>query len=482
VTVPELRIETRVDLEPRAQGEYVLYWMTVFRRTGHNFALQRAADWARRLDRPLLILEALRCDYPWASARFHEFVLDGMRANAERCRSAGAAYYPYVEPTPGAGRGLLAALAERACLVVGDDHPGFFMPGMNQAAASSLSVRFETVDSNGILPLRAADRPFDTAYAFRRFLQRELHPHLRSFPVEDPLEGVGAATIPAEVERRWPPGIPDSASGLPVDQSVPATPLRGGATAGQQGMRLFLDSKLRRYERDRNKPEEDVSSGLSPYLHFGHISPHEVLGSLFERTAWEPDHLAPRTDGKRRGWWGLASDEEAFLDQLVTWRELGFNAAFHLPRYTEFDSLPAWARRTLEEHAGDPREACYSLDQFARAETHDPLWNAAQRQLRTEGVIHNYLRMLWGKKILEWSPSPRDAADVMIELNNRYALDGRDPNSYGGIFWVLGRYDRAWGPERPIFGKIRYMTSANTARKVRVKEYLERFSGRNERA
>jgi deoxyribodipyrimidine photo-lyase len=143
--------------------------------------------------------------------------------------------------------------------------------------------------------------------------------------------------------------------------------------------------------------------------------------------------------------------------------------------YDQYDSLPDWAQKTLKEHAGDSRPFVYSLEEFATAATHDPLWNAAQVQLARQGRIHNYLRMLWGKKILHWSESPRAALQIMIELNNKYALDGRNPNSYSGIFWVLGRYDRAWGPEREIFGKVRYMTSENTARKVRVKPYIEKF-------
>jgi deoxyribodipyrimidine photo-lyase len=160
---------------------------------------------------------------------------------------------------------------------------------------------------------------------------------------------------------------------------------------------------------------------------------------------------------------------------LITWRELGYNMAAHAPGYERYESLPAWARRTLAEHAADRRPFLYSLEEFEMSATHDPLWNAAQRQLVTEGRIHGYLRMLWGKKILEWTRSPEEALDVMVELNNTYALDGRDPNSYSGIFWVLGRYDRPWGPERPVFGKIRYMSSENTARKVGVSKYMERY-------
>jgi deoxyribodipyrimidine photo-lyase len=186
--------------------------------------------------------------------------------------------------------------------------------------------------------------------------------------------------------------------------------------------------------------------------------------------------ISGRRDAGRGGFWGMSAPVEAFLDQLITWRELGFNACFYREDYDRYESLPEWSRRTLEGHATDPRPEPYTLSELEEARTSDELWNAAQTQLVREGRIHNYLRMLWGKKILEWSPSPHDALDRMIRLNNKYALDGRDPNSYSGIFWVLGRYDRAWGPRRPIFGTVRYMSSANTARKLHVREYLERYS------
>jgi deoxyribodipyrimidine photo-lyase len=172
----------------------------------------------------------------------------------------------------------------------------------------------------------------------------------------------------------------------------------------------------------------------------------------------------------------MNENAEAFLDQCITWRELGFHFCHYRRDHDRYESLPGWAQKTLARHAGDTREYLYSLEQFDAAATHDSLWNAAQNQLRREGRLHNYLRMLWGKKILEWSSEPREALEIMIELNNRYALDGRDPNSYSGIFWVLGRHDRAWGPERPVFGTVRYMSSKNTARKVPVKQYLEKYS------
>jgi deoxyribodipyrimidine photo-lyase len=160
----------------------------------------------------------------------------------------------------------------------------------------------------------------------------------------------------------------------------------------------------------------------------------------------------------------------------VTWRELGYNFACRRPEHEAWESLPAWARRTLDAHAADPRPELYELEELEAAATADPLWNAAQRQLRREGAMHGYLRMLWGKKILEWSPSPRQALERMIHLNNKWALDGRDPNSYSGILWCLGRHDRPWAPERAVFGSVRYMSSANTARKMNVKGYLERYA------
>jgi deoxyribodipyrimidine photo-lyase len=176
------------------------------------------------------------------------------------------------------------------------------------------------------------------------------------------------------------------------------------------------------------------------------------------------------------GFWNMGQSAEAFMDQLMTWREIGLNMCWRESNYDRYESLPDWAQKTLEEHAADRRPYLYTPEEFEAAQTHDALWNAAQRQLVGEGRIHNYLRMLWGKKILHWSQSPREALNIMIHLNNKYALDGRDPNSYSGIFWVLGRYDRAWGPEREVFGKIRYMTSESTRSKFSVKGYLQRYA------
>jgi deoxyribodipyrimidine photo-lyase len=249
----------------------------------------------------------------------------------------------------------------------------------------------------------------------------------------------------------------------------------GGAGEANYRLDQFLARRLSRYPEERNFPEQNVTSELSPYLHFGHISAHRVFRQLADSEGWSLEKLAEKPTGRREGWWNMSQGAEAFLDQLITWRELGFNMCWSNDSYTKYESLPQWARTTLEEHRHDTRRWVYPLARLESASTHDPLWNAAQRQLVRTGTIHNYLRMLWGKKILEWSASPQDALEHMIELNDKYALDGRDPNSYSGIFWVLGRYDRAWGPERPVFGKIRYMSSENTARKVDVESYLHWF-------
>jgi deoxyribodipyrimidine photo-lyase len=484
--VPKPRVRDVNDAPVRPDGEYVLYWMIAARRASLNFALDRSLEWCRELGKPLIVLEALRVGYPHASDRLHRFVLDGMRDNEGSLGRPGILYHPYVEPKAGAGKGLLAALAERAAVVVTDDSPSFFLPRMVEAAGRKLGTRLEAVDGNGLLPLSVTGRVFPTAYVFRQFLHKHLGPRLEETPKSRPFAGLDLApahSLPPEVTERWPRaaaellrGTGSGPAALPVDHSVAPCGVPGGTVAAREALRRFLDRGLPRYAEDRNKPEEEVTSGLSPYLHFGHISAHEVFLAVADAEGWTPDNLNPGAGGKRAGYWGMGESAEGFLDQLVTWRELGYHTAAKLPDHDRYDSLPPWALETLADHEADPREHLYSLEEFEEARAHDPLWNAAQNQLRRDGVIHNYLRMLWGKKILEWTASPREALDVMLHLNDKYALDGRDPNSVSGIFWCLGRYDRPWGPERLIFGKVRYMTSENTARKVRVRDYVERYS------
>jgi deoxyribodipyrimidine photo-lyase len=485
-TVPPIRIRKTNKKPINPKGDFVLYWMIANRRSGWNFSLQRGVDWARELNKPLVILEALRLGYPWASDRFHAFILDGMADNEREIKSSASGYYPYVEQKPDGGKGLLIALAKNACVIITDDYPAFFIPNMLSAASKKISVLLEAVDSNGLLPMRSADRVFTTAYAFRRFLQKSLPNHLMEMPMAEPLKGLHLKKtrgLPKGIQKKWPRVSTDflirkskDFRALSMDHDVGPVAQRGGPKAAMKVLKEFIENRLSNYQERRNQPEEEGASGLSPYLHFGHVSSHQIFHEILEKEKWYINRLSMRTTGSRSGWWGMSGAGEAFLDELVTWRELGFNRCWQTNDFDRYASLPDWALASLKAHEMDKRPHIYALKEFEKGETHDPLWNAAQMQLIREGRIHNYLRMLWGKKILEWSATARKALAVMVELNNRYALDGRDPNSYTGIFWVLGRYDRAWGPERPIFGKIRYMSSENTARKVRVNNYIKKYA------
>lgn len=482
--VPQIRLRLANGHPLRADGHYVLYWMTAFRRPHWNFALQRAVEHAQHLARPLIIFEPLRVRYRWTSARLHRFVIQGMRDNARALARRPVTYYPYVEPKPGAGTPLLARLAENACVVVTDDYPGFFLPTMVRTVAASLPARLELVDSNGIMPLRATERLFTVAHSYRRWMQKNVADHLDAFPQADPLARKKLPRLeqlPDAILRRWPAADLDDlldADGIrriPIDHSVPpVADCPGGMKSAQRRLRDFIDSKLQRYDEDRGFPDADGTSRLSPYLHFGHVSAHEIVDELFAAEGWSLAQLG-EPNGKNEGFWNVSDAAEAFLDQLLTWREIGFNRCYLQPNHDHYETLPDWALKTLAKHADDERPDRYGLEEFEAAQTHDPLWNASQRQLATEGHIHNYLRMLWGKKILHWSRSPREALAIMIELNNKHGLDGRGPNAYSGIFWVLGRFDRPWGPERPIFGTVRYMTSDNTMRKIKPRKYLQRF-------
>ena len=486
-SVPELRTQSVNEASCQESRDYVLYWMIANRRHDHNFALQRAVEWAKELGKPLLVLEALRVGYRWASDRIHQFVIDGMSDNAQRFVERKTTYVAYVERESGEGSGLLEALAKDAAVVVTDEFPCFFLPRMVSAVAARVDVLMETVDSNGLLPLRAAEKDFARAFDFRRFLQRTLPDHILDFPKVDPLRGVElpAATVPAAVSKRWALLDADGLSSLdlstlPIDHEVTPAELKGGTKAAGAQLTRFVRDRLPGYADNRNAVHEPTASGLSPYLHFGHMSAHRVFREIAHAEDWSPNTLKPSSGGKREGWWQMSANAEAFLDELITWREVGLNKCHIAPDYAEFDSLPPWVLENFRATASDPREYVYSLEEFEQARTHDEIWNAAQRELVQTGSMHNYLRMLWGKKILEWTATPRDALAIMIELNNKFALDGRNPNSYSGIFWVLGRYDRPWGPIRKIFGKVRYMSSDSTRKKLKLGPYLERFGDQSQ--
>ena len=481
------RISVANTKDLNTNGDFVLYWMTAFRRTKWNFALQRAAQLADELHKPLVIFEPLRINYRWASQRFHQFVIQGMKCNRDRLSESQVTYIPYVEPKRNASAGLLDQLSHRACCVVSDDYPCFFLPSLVRKATRLIPCRFELVDSNCIIPIRLAERTFTVAHSYRRWMQKNIKEHLEEMPETNPLFQKKLPRLPKNLLsgelRKWPSTDPEQLlqpGGLDTllfDHPVPPVKeMIGGEDQAEARLESFLTDQFSRYDTDRNHPDFKATSRLSPYLHFGHLSAHQFVDSVLQHENWSTQQLgAP--NGKNSGFWNISGSGEGLMDQLLTWREMGFNFAARHPRELDrYNSLPDWAKTSLKDHANDPRPYLYSLEEFEKAATHDEIWNAAQRELVKTGTLHNYMRMLWGKKILHWSRSPEEALKVLIHLNNKYALDGRDPNSYSGIFWVLGRYDRAWGPKRPVFGSVRYMTSESASKKLKMKEYLAEHS------
>ena len=477
-------------------GEFILYWMIATRRLNYNSALQRSVELAEKLGKPLLVIEAISTRHKFANDRILTFMIQGLIENQEMFEKRNIRFIPWVSTPLQSGTGLLQRLAEKASVVVTDLFPTYYPYEIIRIAKEKIPVRFEAIDSNGIFPMSNAGRSFPTAHSFRRYSHDNFVDAWENIPAYDPTEVEHNLSMSDEsfdsllsscnvklTPLEWMWRVSESGSVgqealkvLDIDHSVAAVPsMIGGRTDALRRLSRFVNDGLDRYHTDRNNLSNGSASGLSPWFHFGHISTIEVVNHILEREGWSSTNIDPGRRGSRAGWWGLSEAVEAFLDQIITWRELGFNFAFYNHNHTSIDSIPEWAKKSLEKHKNDPRQN-YSLQQLENAQTDDELWNAAQRQLRRMGIIHNYLRMIWGKRILEWAPNPETAAKWMIELNDKWALDGRDPNSYTGIFWVMGRHDRAWGPERPIFGKVRYMSSANTRRKLKVEEYLSRWA------
>jgi deoxyribodipyrimidine photo-lyase len=478
VSYKDARLRRLNDRTVRREGEYVLYWAQAYRRLERNHALDYALRCSTELGRPLVVYEGLRIDYPWASRRLHRFVLEGMAASAARAARLGLNYWPFVERAKGEGRGLLRRLAARACLVVTDDYPCFIVPAQAHALAAKADVAVFAVDSNSVVPLALLGAAVSAAAHLRPRLHKafgEAWGHRAAVEPEVPAAARRSIEAPFETWRADDVGALVDA--LPLDPLTPVPARVGGAPAGRARLRAFVSGHLRGYAESRSEPrspDEGHASGLSPYLHFGHLSIEEVVEAVLSTAGhWTPDELRVHNRGRREGYFSDDPDVNAFLDEALTWRDVGFN--WHRARAADAArlerALPAWALATLGAHASDPRPRLYTPEDLEAGATHDPLWNAAQKELVATGAIHNYLRMLWGKKVLEWSPSPAAAYRTLEHLNNKYALDGRDPNSYTGILWCLGLFDRPWPPERKVFGSVRYMSSENTARKFDLAPY-----------
>jgi len=460
--------------------------MIASRRLEHNFSLQRAVEHAKSLNRPLLIFEPLSISFPWSSVRFVSFVLDGMREKQVALERLGVSYLPWVETRRKSARGLLATLAREACCVVSDDSCTFQTPTLIDQAAKQLPCLLEAVEADTLTPTSTQDRMFTRAASFRRWLHKRGPDGFLNQPAQSPLQDyrLGRASYSRLALQAWDLGASDavlsghrSVGQLDIDSWVgTCSGFVGGEEAGKEFLNDFVQDSLPAYSRGKNHPDSDQGSRLAPYLHWGFLSPHRILFDVLQKEQWTCDHINHDRVGSREGWWGLSPSAEGFLDQLITWRELGWNGARKDSAFGTWEGIPTWARETLTQHQGDRREAIYSYGELEAAQTGDPIWNAAQRQLKRTGRIHSYLRMLWGKRVLGWMKEPEEAFHTLLFLNNKYALDGRDPNSITGISWIFGRYDRAWGPERPVFGKVRYMSSANTKRKLRLGEYLTEYA------
>jgi deoxyribodipyrimidine photo-lyase len=442
----------------RAEGRYVLYWAQMNRRVSFNHGLELAINMANRLELPVLFYEGLTCSYPHSSDRFHTFLLEGVQDTASRLRALGIGYLFHLRRQRSDPNDALYRLAAEAAALVTDDYPTFVARDYNRTVPAKLAVPYYSVDSSCIVPMAHFTNQEYAAYTIRPKIRKVVENYLRPVktpPVKHRFREAPSRELHTDVNAS---NITELVASCEIDHSVPpSSEYRGGRKEAERRLDYFLENNLRLYAKLNREPSANVTSSLSPYLHFGHISSLEVALAVREYAA---EHK-------------LIADE--FLEQLIVRRELAFNFARFASVLDSIDALPDWARATLAKHASDLREPVYTCEQFAQAATHDALWNATQTELVTRGVIHGYYRMYWGKKIMEWSPTPENALATMIYLHNRYALDGRDPNTYANILWCFGLHDRPW-PERAIFGTTRYMTLDGMKRKTDVAAYIRELT------
>ncbi|HEX2260572.1 MAG TPA: deoxyribodipyrimidine photo-lyase [Candidatus Binatia bacterium] len=432
------------------EGQCVVYWMQRSQRALDNPALNLAIEAANLLKKPVVVFFSLIPNAHHANRRHYQFMLKGLQDVAQGLRGRGVGFVLRRFPD----HSLLKFCSEvRPCVVVSDENPMAGAERVRTQVAREIPAPFWTVDADVIVPTRLLGKEHYAA----RTIRPKIHALLPEFlkPVTNP-----KARVPWKTSSSPRASIPDLSllDALPLDvATAPVSAQRGGTQEALTTLRRFIDCKLKGYSRNRNQPDLDGTSRLSSYLHFGHIGPHTVA-------------LAVQKSG------APLQDRSAFLEELIVRRELAHNFVRFNPHYETFHSGEPWADRTLRIHANDKREYLYSEAQLENSETHDPLWNAAQKQMVLTGWMHGYLRMYWAKKILEWSPSAAVAYDIAVRLNDRYELDGRDPNGYAGIAWaIVGKHDRAWGPERAVYGKIRYMSYASTSRKFDSGAYIAKI-------
>lgn len=446
------RVTVRRGGSPDPAGRAVVYWMQRAQRGVGNLALDASIRAANELRLPLAVFFGLHPKYPGANLRHYSFLLDGLEETARRVEMRGAAFIFRSYPDHDLPRFCDEA---RPALVIGDENPLRAPESWRRSAAEKLKVPFWTVDADTVAPTKL--------FAKEEYSARTLRPKIRAVldvflqPLDEP-----------RCVRPWGKARPKSEridaarllESLPIDRGAsPVARFKGGTTEALRRLRLFIDERLSDYPLRRNLPEVSGTSELSPYLHFGHIGPLTV--ALAVRASSAPE------EAKR-----------AYLEELIVRRELSVNYVARNPNYDSLSGSPAWALRALDHHRDDPRPHIYSRARLEEAATHDALWNAAQLEMTGSGFMHGYLRMYWAKKILEWSETPEEAFATAVYLNDKYFLCGRDPNGYTGIAWAIGgKHDRPWGPRRPVFGTVRYMSAGGMARRFDVPAYIARARG-----
>lgn len=452
------RINMRCGGQTRAGAKCVVYWMQRAVRILDNPALDVAIEAGNLLGLPVVVFFSVIPNYPNANLRHYHFLQQGLRDVEEDAAERGVGFVVRRHPD----NSLEAFLEEvEAALLIGDENPCREPERWRKVLATRLKVPFWTVDADVVVPSRVFDRSFVLLHHFRPHLKKELAKYLVA-PKKI------AALYPWKPSRKlegWDLQGEITDGFTKLDRTVrPVDSFTGGTHAAMKRLREFVSLELKDYEVQRNHPEVKGTSRLSPYLHFGNIGPLTIALAVNEAVK---QGMAPASAGQK------------YLDELIGWRELAVLFVRHEPNYDNWECAAPWARKTLVEHAGDPRPHRYTLPQLERAETGDELWNAAQREMVDTGWMHSYMRMYWGKKILEWAPDPARAFEWAVMLNDKYELDGRDPNGYAGIAWaIVGRHDRPWF-DRPVFGLVRTMTGASTAKKFDADTYIRRHGGRN---
>jgi deoxyribodipyrimidine photo-lyase len=446
-------------LDYRARGEYVLYWMQSTHRLEENWALRHALREANRLDRPLLIHQGLDPTYEYASDRIHSCIIHGARHTAMRAAELGLSYQFVLRRRMEDDRRIVDRLADRAALVVTDLFPTAGIAERTARFAARASCHVDAVDSVCVVPSGTFPVEQYSAAVIRPKLAR-----LRTHALEPVADHFEDRALPPALARSLAEALPYAALDLAsadidteigrseIDHAVRPVTLTPGRPGAVARLEHFLEAGLADYSASRKEPADpDGSSRLSPYLHFGHIGAAEVARAAVAH--------------------GPHGEVEAFLDELITWRELAFNFCLRNRHYARLKCLPPWAQSTLAKHTHDPRPTVYARRDLEQAHTDDALWNAAQRELLTHGVIHNAVRMVWGKSVLLWTNTYRTALHTLLMLNNKYGIDGRDPNSFLNILWCFGKFDRPY-PERPIWGTIRPMSLARAREKFDADAYI----------